>query len=243
MLKNERMHLPDYAEATFELACAAVGATAHPPRRDRNGWDYLVEFAQTDDPRPADLHEPILKVWAQVKSSEGDGLRCKVKLSNLLKSAQSHEPWFIVSIAKETSGRVKIYAKHVWKDLIERTLREARKGSVKGRRPNKINLTLKFLDEDARTETDLLSWMRACVTAYCLVERKLHRSNTLESGQIQLDFGHPRIIDSWIVRDADDKQRSAMQQGYEKAVKKLNDADIRAIELGDIRNFWFTQLQ
>jgi len=511
MLKNERMHLPDYAEATFELACAAVGATAHPPRRDRNGWDYLVEFAQTDDPRPADLHEPILKVWAQVKSSEGDGLRCKVKLSNLLKSAQSHEPWFIVSIAKETSGRVKIYAKHVWKDLIERTLREARKGSVKGRRPNKINLTLKFLDEDARTETDLLSWMRACVsavpnyeqekkriftsvgfddgyaagtisfegisprtlareflglgdgltgsgsitprrfgipddtkklsfeggkifitptahqnieirlrgekssrqlsipgkayavaifadgawcrfsgggievmfsekdggtfergwsyakresltdletvgtlnswlsagkvdlqiwsdkgrvigstistdidqdsrvqwklfadvmtklaelagsarnhfklsvgeivnsrelvlfyqlmtapsvriefqplaafptgldkglyyvwvdvgeiTAYCLVERKLHRSNTLESGQIQLGFGHPRIIDSWIVRDADDKQRSAMQQGYEKAVKKLNDADIRAIELGDLRNFWFAQLQ
>ena len=81
------------------------------------------------------------------------------------------------------------------------------------------------------------------ITAYCLVERKLHRSNTLESGQIQLDFGHPRIIDSWIVRDADDKQRSAMQQGYEKAVKKLNDADIRAIELGDIRNFWFTQLQ
>jgi hypothetical protein len=120
------MRFPDYAELTFARACAAAGAIAHPPWKDQNGWDYLVEFAATDDPRPADLlHEPILKVWTQVKSSEGDGLRSKVNLSNLLKSAQSHEPWFIVSIAKETSGRVKIYARHVWKDLIERTLREA----------------------------------------------------------------------------------------------------------------------
>jgi hypothetical protein len=172
------MRFPDYAELTFARACAAAGAIAHPPWKDQNGWDYLVEFAATDDPRPADLHEPILKVWTQVKSSEGDGLRCKVKLSNLLKSAQSHEPWFIVSIAKETSGRVKIYARHVWKDLIERTLREARKGSVEGRRPNKRNLTLKFSDEDARTETDLLSWMRACVSAVRNYEQEKKRIYT-----------------------------------------------------------------
>src|SRR5689334_1906287 len=112
------MRLSDYAELTFARACAAADAIAHPPRKDENGWDYLVELAPAHDPRPLDLHEPILKMWAQVKSSEGDGRRCKVKLSNLLKSAQSHDPWFIVSIAKDTSGHVKIYATHFWKDLI-----------------------------------------------------------------------------------------------------------------------------
>jgi len=36
---------------------------------------------------------------------------------------------------------------------------------------------------------------------------------------------------------------SAMQVGYDKSVKRLNDAAIRAIKLGDIRNFWFAQVQ
>jgi len=36
---------------------------------------------------------------------------------------------------------------------------------------------------------------------------------------------------------------SAMQVGYDKSVKRLNDADIGAIKLGDIRNFWFAQVQ
>jgi hypothetical protein len=499
------MRLPDFAELTFARACAAADAIAHPPWKDENGWDYLVEFAPTDDPRSADFHEPILKAWAQVKSSEGDGLRCKVKLSNLLKSAQSHDPWFIVSTARETSGLVKIYAKHVWEDLIERTLREVRKSDIEGRRLNKRHLTLKFSDEDARNETDLLGWMRSCVsvvpnyeqekkriytsagfddgtavgtisfeetnpralareflglgdgltgsgtitptrfgmldnskkltfegkifitptardkkieirlrgeqssrqllipghsyaiavlaggpwvrfsgggveilasasgdntferawsyerheslsdletlgllyswllsgkvdlqiwsdnaqkiattvsanvdrrtagqwkffaevvgelvrlagpssnlklsvgeivnsrelvlfyhmmtapsvriefqplaefptgldrglyyvwvdvgqiTAYCVVERKLHRSNELEGGEMQLDFQGPRIIDSWIVKDADDQQRATMREDYDKAVNRLNASGIKVIELGDIRNFW-----
>jgi hypothetical protein len=34
-----------------------------------------------------------------------------------------------------------------------------------------------------------------------------------------------------------------MQVGYDKSVKRLNDADIGAIKLGDIRNFWFAQVQ
>ena len=34
-----------------------------------------------------------------------------------------------------------------------------------------------------------------------------------------------------------------MQVGYDKSVKRLNDAAIRAIKLGDIRNFWFAQVQ
>ena len=88
-----------------------------------------------------------------------------------------------------------------------------------------------------------MTLLRGSLTAYCLVERKLRRWNTLESGQIRLDFGRPKIIDSWIVKDADDKQRSAMQEGYDKSVKRLNDADIKTIELGDIRNFWFAQVQ
>jgi hypothetical protein len=78
-------------------------------------------------------------------------------------------------------------------------------------------------------------------TAYCLVERKLHRTNTLESGHIQLDFGRPRVVESWIVTNADDRQRSTMQKDYERAIQKLNNGSV--IELGDIRNFWFAQLQ
>jgi hypothetical protein len=511
MPKNGRTYIPDYAEAIFQLACAEVSATAQPVPRDRHGWDFLVEFPAKHDPRSADLHDPILKVWVQVKSSEDDGRSCKVTVSNLLKSAASREPWFIVSIAKDASGQPKIYATHVWTDLIERTLKAARKHDLQGHRLNKKFLTFAFSDDDERSIADLLDWMRAraeavpdyeqekkriytsvgfgdgtavgtisfegigsrtlareflglgdglpgsgtitprrfgiadnankqsfkggkifitptahqnieirvrgetgsrqlsipgkayaiaifadgpCfrfsgggievmfsekdggtfernwsyeeresltnletlgvlnswlsagkvdlqiwsdkgravaftistdtdqdsevhwdlfadvmtklaelagsarnhfklsvgeiinskevilfyqlmtapavriefqplaelpngldrglyyvwvsvgeLTAYGLVERKLHRSNTLESGQIQLDFGQPRIIDSWIVKDADDKQRSAMQAGYDKAIKRLNDADIRAIELGDIRNFWFAQVQ
>jgi hypothetical protein len=509
MPKNGRTYIPDYAEAIFQLACAEVRATAQPVPRDRHGWDFLVEFPAKDDPRSPDLHDPLLKVWVQVKSSEDDGRSCKVTVSNLLKSAASREPWFIVSIAKDASGQPKIYATHVWTDLIERTLKAARKHDLRGHRLNKKFLTLAFSDEDERSVADLLDWMRACAeavpdyeqekkriytsvgfddgtavgtisfenvspralareflglgdgltasgtitpkrfnvldnarkrsfqngklfitptthqpieirlrgegssrplkipgkayvnaflangpwyrfsgggievmtsekeggtferswsdvsresltdlqglgflnswlsegnvdlqiwsdrgriigstisvdidqdtgawwklfadvtttlaelagarsdnikltvseivtthelvlfhhmmtapsvriefqpllplpegvstgvyyvwadvgeaTAYCLVERKLHRSNTLESGHIQLDFGRPRIIESWIVTNADNRQRSTMQKDYERAIQKLKNGSV--IELGDIRNFWFAQVQ
>ncbi|WP_338692445.1 hypothetical protein V5279_40850 [Bradyrhizobium sp. 26S5] len=509
MPKHTRTFLPDYAEAIFQLACAEVGATAQPVPRDRHGWDFLVEFPAKDDPRSADLHDPILKVWVQVKSSENDGRSCKVTLSNLKKSAASREPWFIVSVAKDASGQAKIYATHVWTDLIERTLKAVRKHDLQGHRLNKTLLTIAFTDEDERSVGDLLDWMRACAeamsnyeeekkriytsvgfddgtavgtisfenvnprtlareflglgdgltasgtitpkrfnmldndrkqsfkngtlfitptshqnveirlrgrsssrplvisgkafavaifadnpwyrfsgggievmtsekeggtferswsnvgresladlqglgvlnswlsegyvdlqiwsdkgrvlastisvdidqdtrgwwklfadvtttlvelagarsdkieltvgdivntdelvlfhhmmtapsvrilfqpllpiskglragiyyawadfgeaTAYCLVERKLHRSNPLESGEIALDFGRPRIIESWIVTNADDRQRATMQKDYERAIRKLENGSV--IELGDIRNFWFAQLQ
>jgi hypothetical protein len=467
----------------------------------------LVEFPAKDDPRSADLHDPILKVWVQIKSSEDDGRNCKVTLSNLRKSAASREPWFIVSVAKDASGQPKIYATHVWTDLIERTLKAVREPDLQGHRLNKRFLTIAFTDEDERSVANLLDWMRACAedvpdyeqekkriytsvgfedgtavgtisfenispralareflglgdgllasgtitpkrfnaldvarkrsfqngklfitptthlpieirlrgldnsrqlkfpgkaivnafvvngpwyrfsgggievvtsekeggtferswssakresltdlqglgflnswfsmgsvdlqiwsdkgriigstisadvdqdagawwklfadvtttlvdlagarsnnimltvgeivstnelvlfhhmmtassvriefqpllpfpkglnkglyyawadigeeTAYCLVERKLHRSNTLESGDMQLDFGRPRIIESWIIRNADHHQRSMMQREYERALKKMK----KVAELGDIRNFWFAQLQ
>jgi hypothetical protein len=77
------------------------------------------------------------------------------------------------------------------------------------------------------------------LTAYGLVERKLHGSKKLDSGEMKLDFQGPRIIDSWIVKDANDQQRATMREDYERAVDRVNASGISVIELGDIRNFWY----
>lgn len=80
------MRLPKYAETTFERACSSADAYAHPPEEDRNGWDYMVEFADRKHPGPPDLHPPGSKAFVQIKSSSGQRLTCRVKSSNALKA-------------------------------------------------------------------------------------------------------------------------------------------------------------
>jgi hypothetical protein len=91
--------IPMFAQDLFQTLCSADGALCHPVRQDRRGWDYLVEFPEPSLPGPPDTHPGSKKAYVQVKSAEQGGpLTCPIRLSNALRSTNSHDPWFIVLI-------------------------------------------------------------------------------------------------------------------------------------------------
>jgi hypothetical protein len=158
--------LPKWAELKFESECAVVGAIAHPPEEDQNGWDYLVEFAQQSHPGPADTHPPAKSAYVQIKSIRRRNLTCRVTLSNALKAAQSTQPWFLilVFVDKRTSS-AEIYAVHLWEDFIRRALKAVRMAENTGKPLNRCMLSIKFSAADQHNG-NLVSWMQAAIAEH-----------------------------------------------------------------------------
>ena len=60
----------DLGEADFVRLCTSVGLIATKPEKDKNGWDYLVEFPfQSIDILPIDSQPSAIKCMVQVKST------------------------------------------------------------------------------------------------------------------------------------------------------------------------------
>lgn len=196
------MRLPKFAETTFERAGSYADALAHPPEEDQNGWDYMVEFAPRKHEGPADLHPPGRRAFVQIKSSRSGRLNCRVKLSNALKAAQSRDPWFVVlMIASEGKAEPEIYAIHVWRELIAKTLREVRAAEKDGIELNRKTMGINFETTDQRTERNLVHWMESCIDAvgtdYSTLKKAIHESVGFEAGHGVVNFsiaGHSEEI-------------------------------------------------
>lgn len=181
------MRLPRFAELTFARACAAVDAIAHPPDEDQNGWDFMVEFAQRSHSGPADMQPPAPRAFVQVKSKTGGGPKCKIKLSNALKAAQSREPWFIVLFVKNAkSHEPTVYAVHVWQEMISTSLRAIREAENEGGKLNQKYLTVSFSDADCLPALGLVQWMEECLSSihpdYSQRKRSIYESVGFEAG-------------------------------------------------------------
>ncbi|MDN4982256.1 hypothetical protein QY049_03320 [Bradyrhizobium sp. WYCCWR 13022] len=153
-----------FAENLFATLCSAGGAKAHKAQEDENGWDYFVELPIGSHLGPLDTQPAEPTAFVQVKSKTTRGLSIEIKLSNALKAAASALPFFIVLVVIPKGATThKVYAKHVWTEMITSALREGRLAERDGTAPNKKRIPVKFSPNDEVTG-GIVSWMVAQIS-------------------------------------------------------------------------------
>ena len=74
------------AQDEFKLLCSLAGLTCNRSEEDDHGWDFMIEF-----PPPRDSSQPLDKAagprqaLVQVKSTQGQLPRTRMKVSNAFK--------------------------------------------------------------------------------------------------------------------------------------------------------------
>ena len=154
------------SELHFASMCVAAGAACNMSEDDRHGWDHIVEIPPVLLPdRPPDRQPRLVTILVQVKSTESGVPTTRIKLSNALKAVQSDLPCFIVMFSYRDISTT-VYAKHVWLELMERTLRRARQSELPGLNSlHKQQLSVSFGEEDRVEERDLIKWIENTVSA------------------------------------------------------------------------------
>lgn len=180
--------LGDWAEQRFALLCAEAGVPCNKSQQDRTGWDFIVEFPPDKVPNiPHDMQPTDRSARVQVKSTGGEKLSTRVKLSNALRFVNEPSPCFIVLFKPGSEGKPEeIYARHFGKGLIAVALRKAREAAAKNRTDlHKIMLPISFGDEHRRS-SDLLQWMArevpVQIAAYAATKANIARTVGYEGG-------------------------------------------------------------
>jgi len=178
--------LARFAELQLPTLCAEVGALCHQVEEDESGWDFLVEFPPKAYAGPADTHPARKCAYVQVKSAQRQRLSCRLKLSNALLAAQSPHPWFVVlGVARTRNKPLKLYAVHVWEELMRRTLKAVRRAENEKRPLNRCWLIIPFNAADERNEK-LVLWMQEVIEAvgsdYEQAKKTLYQTLGYEDG-------------------------------------------------------------
>lgn len=178
--------LPRYAEIELQRLCAQAGALCHSVDEDESGWDRFIEFPEKNFSGPADMRPPREVAYVQVKSAQSRGLSCRVKLTNALRAAQSPQPWFIILVTSGIEDQPpRVFAVHVWGDLIRRTLEAARRTENERKPLHRHFLTIKFRSEDEKNGK-LVNWMQEAIEAigseYSLKKRTINKKIGYEKG-------------------------------------------------------------
>jgi hypothetical protein len=174
--------LPRFAEVTVQRLCAESGALCHPVGEDESGWDLLIEFPPKSHPGPADTRPPASTAYVQVKSvRNGRPLTCRIKLSNALRAVQSPQPWFIVLVNQDA----RVYAIHVWEELVRRTLEAVRRAENKQRPLNRSEQRIRFEASDEKGN-ELVLWMQESIDSvkqeYDEAKRAIYQAAGYEAG-------------------------------------------------------------
>ncbi|WP_198354291.1 hypothetical protein [Sphingomonas sp. MA1305] len=181
----------EWAEDTFQQSGSGTGAAINPPRRDRRGWDFLVEWDVPSVPNaPLDRQLTARTARIQVKSTISDHRKPagRVTLSNALRFAESVDPCFIVLYALDKGGQtVSVYGRHFDDQLVERTLKRAREADRDGLEPHRIELVIPMVPDDCHTD-DLIPWIiRTCVDEPAVYSRnklRVHETVGYDQGSL-----------------------------------------------------------
>jgi hypothetical protein len=152
-------------EAIFSFWCASAGLTSNPSRIDKTGWDFLVEFPLSEDPKV--IHDSAIECKIQVKSTDKNNRSVQIPLSNLRRLITAQMPAFLLFIefdGMDTPQRV--FVVHVDNDLISKILEKLHivNQSDKENKFNKRKMSIKY-DE---------SHMIAFPNCECLKKTLLH---------------------------------------------------------------------
>ena len=163
----------------FAARCTEPNASAevvvNSAADDQHGWDHILEITPPqNNALPADLRNPVISCFAQIKTTRSRKVQTTVKLSNAVKAAKSPLPSFIFLLQYDVSEKPVLYGKHIWKDEIRHYLKRARQA---GDAPlHKKTVTVKFTSTD-RVTCNPVDWVLAVLStcggdAYTLEKRK-----------------------------------------------------------------------
>ncbi|MES2045279.1 MAG: hypothetical protein V4475_15510 [Pseudomonadota bacterium] len=180
----------NYAQSSFEVLCDVANVTKNPSIQDREGWDYIVEFARARIPRlPHDRQPGNATVRVQVKSKTDGKPTASIKLSNALRFANEPDPCFIALWWRNADhSEERIYARHFDEPLIEATLRRAREAQRDGKKDlNRLRLSITFEESNDHTD-DLIAWIQSIGDTdqhdYANRKRQLASELGFEAGRI-----------------------------------------------------------
>jgi hypothetical protein len=178
----------DWAEDTFVPLGSGTGATINPARRDRRGWDYLVEWdVEPIRGLPSDRQRLGRTARVQIKSSRQKKPTARLKLSNAKRFAEAVEPCFIVLFwFDKENQQIQIYARHFDEALVYNTLKRVREAYRDGETDiHHITMVFPMVDDDLHTE-DLIPWLkRVCKDdpqAYAAAKTDIANSVGYEQG-------------------------------------------------------------
>lgn len=153
-----KRNLGDLGENLLRVWCSEIGIDATPPEKDRNGWDFLLEFPREhEDSVPLDHQASRLRCWVQVKSTDKQNKTIRVKLSNWINLAKDNfEPAFflICEFDKQTNCQ-RAFLVHIGESYIRRVLMELRKlGAKNHQRANQVRLPIVYNEKDRLSTLD-----------------------------------------------------------------------------------------
>lgn len=132
----------DFGEDTFTAIATSSGITSTPARKDRFGWDSLLEFKNPSSSVFWDSYESYYSVNVQVKGFECDYEKYNgrdIRLSNILHMINSNNPQFFAFVSVKYNL---VYLVHLNNELITSGLKRIREEQAKN---ENVKLNKKYL--------------------------------------------------------------------------------------------------
>jgi hypothetical protein len=132
------------------------------------GWDCLVEFPTLPNEQPADLRQPNLTCFVQIKSTRTKRHACNVKLSNAVNFAQQAHPCFVVLLVFQDGviDPTCAYVRHFWEPEIAATLEAARRAHASDIDAlNRVAFPIRFSDEERCAPEEMVGRIEAAAQA------------------------------------------------------------------------------
>lgn len=184
-------------ESYFSAWCAASGMTANKSVSDMNGWDMFVEVDSSGNSSdPMLIHEGLMEMKVQVKSTDKSNKFVNVELSNLRKMVTTALPSFYVLLEFDGGeAPVQAYLCHVDKALMRKVLRRIAEllHIDRGVKLNKKVMRLNFLENvfpltASQLKASMLSHIGGSHIEYMDDKRKFLASTGFEDGAHKIHF-------------------------------------------------------
>lgn len=194
----------DLGEDIFVPLCTTGEIVATRPKKDKNGWDYFLEFpSEIDKTKSRDLQEAPIKCLVQIKSTDAVNKKQEqITLSAILKLMEAHMPTFIVLMKFNGKDEVQdIYLVHIGEDIIGKILKRVRECDLNGKELNESTISIKFNEENRlKTNTGLelkkqiQTFIPNGMSDYIKSKDKMIKSVGFNDGAISMSLEFPTDI-------------------------------------------------
>ncbi len=147
--------LGELAQDEFKRWCTACEMIASPPKPDRMGWDFFVEWEPNHPNEPLDRQNNLPKVFVQVKATASriKSKTVSAKVSALKKLVDTELPAFIICLQYKGQKLTSAQLLHVGQREIEKILKKTRETEKRSHLTHKASLSLS-LDNSQQIELD-----------------------------------------------------------------------------------------
>lgn len=138
-------------ENAFSMWCAGGGLIANGSQVDKTGWDFIVEFPFASSLSPMEVHKSAHTCMVQVKSTDKQGRKLPIALSNLRRLATAQMPTFFAFIEFDNKDNAqRVFIVHMDNELTLQVLKRLHEIEQRDEKKelNKKTMTIKYGDEN-----------------------------------------------------------------------------------------------